>query len=282
MEGKRICGIYKIISPSGKVYIGQTCDIEKRWNKYKYFHCKAQPHLYNSLIKYGVDKHSFSILHECSEGDLDKLELHYIKEYDCFSSAKGMNLRSGGGGGHKLSEESKRKSGEKQKLNWIKRKAEGRDKQSKESVRKRMEAVKATRQRKLERGEAAFRQSVESNEARRIFMKAYFEVKKNESEYYSEEQKLKRSQDAKRGVLTRMKNGTNKCSESAKEKMQQRMSGSKNPFYGKHHSDETWEKIKNSARLTWARKKEEGYKQSEEHIAKRVRKQLGQKRNWNY
>ena len=27
-------GIYKITSPSGKVYIGQSIDIERRWKKY--------------------------------------------------------------------------------------------------------------------------------------------------------------------------------------------------------------------------------------------------------
>lgn len=30
-----ITGIYKIISPTGKIYIGQSIDIEKRWKAYK-------------------------------------------------------------------------------------------------------------------------------------------------------------------------------------------------------------------------------------------------------
>ena len=28
-------GIYKIVSPSGKVYIGQSTNIERRWKEYK-------------------------------------------------------------------------------------------------------------------------------------------------------------------------------------------------------------------------------------------------------
>jgi hypothetical protein len=30
-----ICGIYKITSPSKKVYIGQSVDIYERWQKYQ-------------------------------------------------------------------------------------------------------------------------------------------------------------------------------------------------------------------------------------------------------
>lgn len=29
------CGIYKITSPSGKIYIGQSIDIKRRWLDYK-------------------------------------------------------------------------------------------------------------------------------------------------------------------------------------------------------------------------------------------------------
>ena len=46
-------GIYKITNPNGKVYIGQSIDIDKRWNKYKVKNCKPQIRLYNSLNKYG-------------------------------------------------------------------------------------------------------------------------------------------------------------------------------------------------------------------------------------
>lgn len=35
MSKEKICGIYKITSPSGKVYIGQSNNIIKRWITYK-------------------------------------------------------------------------------------------------------------------------------------------------------------------------------------------------------------------------------------------------------
>ncbi len=57
-------GIYKITSPSGKVYIGQTWNFNTRLRKYKSLHCSKQPKIYNSLRKYGVFSHTFEIIHE--------------------------------------------------------------------------------------------------------------------------------------------------------------------------------------------------------------------------
>lgn len=58
-------GIYKITSPTKKVYIGQSVNIERRFLVYKKLNCKKQPRLYDSFRKYGVDKHKFEILCEC-------------------------------------------------------------------------------------------------------------------------------------------------------------------------------------------------------------------------
>jgi hypothetical protein len=40
----KICGIYKITSPSGKVYIGQSVDIKRRFTTYKILN-KSKRHL---------------------------------------------------------------------------------------------------------------------------------------------------------------------------------------------------------------------------------------------
>lgn len=45
--------IYKITSPSGRVYIGQTGLLKKRINAYKHARCRKQRKLYNSIVKYG-------------------------------------------------------------------------------------------------------------------------------------------------------------------------------------------------------------------------------------
>jgi hypothetical protein len=55
---EKIIGIYKITSPSNKIYIGQSNNILYRWKYcYKKLNCKSQRHLYNSLMKYGFDNH---------------------------------------------------------------------------------------------------------------------------------------------------------------------------------------------------------------------------------
>jgi group I intron endonuclease len=70
-------GIYKITSPSNKIYIGQSVNIEKRFTTYKRLDCKNQNILYKSLIKYGVENHIFEILQECSIELLNERERYY-------------------------------------------------------------------------------------------------------------------------------------------------------------------------------------------------------------
>lgn len=105
----KIIGIYKIISPSKKVYIGQSKNIEKRFSSYKCLGCKSQTHIYNSLKKYGVKKHKFEIIHQCEVSELNDLEIYYIDIYQSFNSNFGLNLRSGGKCKINVSDETKAK-----------------------------------------------------------------------------------------------------------------------------------------------------------------------------
>ena len=102
-------GIYKITSPSGRVYIGQSINIERRFRYYKGIACKEQIKIYNSLLKYGVDAHIFEVLELCETEQLNNRERHYQDLYD--SVANGLNLlyvkSEHFNGGH--SEESKKK-----------------------------------------------------------------------------------------------------------------------------------------------------------------------------
>ena len=102
-------GIYKITSPSGRVYIGQSIDIERRFRHYKRMICKEQIKIHNSLLKYGVDAHIFEVLELCDTEQLNNRERHYQDLYD--SVANGLNLlyvkSEHFNGGH--SEESKKK-----------------------------------------------------------------------------------------------------------------------------------------------------------------------------
>ena len=102
-------GIYKITSPSNRVYIGQSIDIERRFRHYKKLACKEQVKIYNSFLKYGVDAHAFEILELCDTEDLNNRERHYQDLYN--SVANGLNLlyvkSEHFNGGH--SDESKKK-----------------------------------------------------------------------------------------------------------------------------------------------------------------------------
>ena len=87
-----ICGIYKITNPSGKVYIGEALDIHRRWKHYKGLHCKRQPPIYNSLLKYGVENHLFEIVEECALDELKCRERYWQEFYDVLSE-KGLNCQ---------------------------------------------------------------------------------------------------------------------------------------------------------------------------------------------
>ncbi len=105
---QKTCGIYKIISPTKKIYIGKSANLPDRRQRYSQYRCKAQRKLYNSLMKHGWNKHKFEIICECSESELNELEIYYIKYYQSFNTKHGMNLREGGEGG-RMSESTKKK-----------------------------------------------------------------------------------------------------------------------------------------------------------------------------
>lgn len=84
------CVIYKIISPSNKIYIGQSTNVEKRIKQYKRLCCLTQKVLYNSLKKYGFDNHIFEIIEECDIELLNERE-RYWQEYHNSLAPNGLN-----------------------------------------------------------------------------------------------------------------------------------------------------------------------------------------------
>jgi group I intron endonuclease len=72
-------GIYRITSPTNKIYIGQSINIEKRWKYYNYI--MGQPKLCNSLLKYGIENHKFEIIEECTVEYLNERETYWKKYY---------------------------------------------------------------------------------------------------------------------------------------------------------------------------------------------------------
>ena len=84
-----ISGIYKITNPVGQIYIGQSKYIYRRKKEYINARCFAQPKIYNSILKYGFDKHKFEIIKKCSWEKLNRYEFHYQKKYK--SVENGLN-----------------------------------------------------------------------------------------------------------------------------------------------------------------------------------------------
>ena len=103
--------IYKITSPSNKVYIGQSWDWSKRKSVYKRVACPKQLYLFNSLVKYGYEKHKLEILinlpDTTTQEELDKLEIFYWQKHKD-ERVNLLNIREPGKGG-KNSEETRLK-----------------------------------------------------------------------------------------------------------------------------------------------------------------------------
>lgn len=104
MQRARKIGIYKIENLiNGKVYIGQSVDIEKRINHhfteaaFNEKNIEYNAPIHQAIRKYGADKFKVDILEECLKIDLDAQEVYWIKYYRSFppSANKGYNLTAG-------------------------------------------------------------------------------------------------------------------------------------------------------------------------------------------
>ncbi len=79
------CGIYKITNiKNGKVYIGQSIDIEERWRQHKKDCNRRNQNLYLAFRKYGLDSFYFEVLEETipDRNLMAERESYYIHQYD--------------------------------------------------------------------------------------------------------------------------------------------------------------------------------------------------------
>lgn len=91
-------GIYKIISPTGKVYIGQSWNIHKRWQDHK------NPKKFNtpiskSVLKHGASAHIFKIIYDLpidvTQETLTAYEQFFIDSYSSTGHYM-LNIREAG------------------------------------------------------------------------------------------------------------------------------------------------------------------------------------------
>ena len=203
-----LTGIYKITNMmNGKVYIGQSKDIEARWNEHKRNHKKKNEVLYCAMRKHGFENFSFEILMLCEEGLLNLMEIYYIKQYNSYIGWKdnnGYNMTEGGSGVKRIMSKKERK-----------------------------------RMSKMKKGKYC-------GEKNPMFGKKHTdEVKEkiskiNKGRVPTKEQREKISK-ANKGKLCGEKHPNyGKClSLETKAKISDSTKGEKNHFYGKHHTAET-------------------------------------------
>ena len=111
-------GIYKITNPEGQIYVGQSSNITKRFADYKGHHCKGQLMLYYSLKKYGWFYHTFEVIEECNDDQLNEQEQYWINYYNCVLNGLNQNIGGKARIDFKLSDDAKRVKSEKMKKLW--------------------------------------------------------------------------------------------------------------------------------------------------------------------
>lgn len=137
-------GIYRIRNlVNGKCYIGKTgMNFGDRWDSHRALLNSGKhdnPHLQKAWKKYGANNFVFEVLESVTDAStLNPLEIKYIKEYR--EANLSYNIHDGGDGGvnlgKHLSDETKRKIGEKNRINSAGRRAsdETREKMSKSQL----------------------------------------------------------------------------------------------------------------------------------------------------
>lgn len=95
------CGIYKIVNRiNGKVYIGQSISIERRFIQHRNegFNLNSRAYeypLYKAIRKYGLKNFIFEIIEECPVEELNAKEKFYISEFNSTEKEKGYNISFG-------------------------------------------------------------------------------------------------------------------------------------------------------------------------------------------
>lgn len=93
-------GIYCIKNKKNdKRYIGQSINIEKRWNQHRQraynSNCLQYNYpIYRAIRYYGIENFEFEILEECNKEELNLREQYWIKKFNTYKN--GYNLTKGG------------------------------------------------------------------------------------------------------------------------------------------------------------------------------------------
>jgi hypothetical protein len=84
-------GVYKIVAPDGRTYVGSSANLDKRIEKYRNIRDIRQPRLKESLETYGFKNHDVEIVSYCDKKDLLKKERQLGIDLDVLGD-NGLNL----------------------------------------------------------------------------------------------------------------------------------------------------------------------------------------------
>ena len=141
-----VSGIYSILNKiDGKIYIGQSIDVDIRWKQHitdlnKNIHFNS--YLQNSWNKYGSDAFEFKLLMACKPRYLNRFERVQIKKFDSTNREKGYNLTDGGDSDYTFSDETRKKMSETRKGLFVGENHPLYGKHHSDETRKKMSATK--------------------------------------------------------------------------------------------------------------------------------------------
>ena len=221
------CGIYMIQNKAnGKIYIGKSGGIEKRWGKHKWAlrsNRHHNEHLQHAWNRYGEDNFEFTIICKCDKSQLNTMEKAYISKLRANDQDFGYNLTDGGEG-CSPTEKTRKKMSESQK-----------GKTHSEKTRKKIsEAHKGKTHSEKTRKKISENNANRRPEVRKKISEA------NKGRIVSEETR-KKIGEAQKGEKNHMYGKPHL--EKTRKKISESLKGENAPWYGKHLPEDTRKKI---------------------------------------
>lgn len=214
-EENKYC-VYMHTSPSRKVYIGITrTSVEQRWKKGRGY--KSQQYFWRAIQKYGWDNFKHEVLYEnLTKSEAENMEIELIAQYKSNQKEFGYNIENGGSAAGKISDETRKKISESHKGMLSPNKGKPMSEEQKQ---------------KISKAKTGKSNGPRSEETKRKISEA------NKGKVVSDETRKKIS-DIRKECWA---NDDYRQNQIEKHKWQ---TGENHPWFGKHHSEETKEKIR--------------------------------------
>jgi group I intron endonuclease len=204
-------GIYKWISPTGRIYVGQSKDLKSRYDWYlsNAIYNANMPKLKRSFKKHGIENHTYKIIEYCSLEQLNDREIYWGLYYNTLE--KGLNCKLGEQNCI-FSENTKNKMS----------KAKKGTKQTEDQKQKRKISTKETWKKKMENGykRAYHKQTEETKQKIREFGKGKI-VSEETKQKISQSLKNKPKSESHKQNMSKSRKGKSVHTEESKQKIRE-------------------------------------------------------------